>query len=175
MVAVYQMTGSLATVKADLREGEISVFGVEETSLKAALDTFLGQAHRGDYIAIQAFLPPQAVLTAALIGLRGRLAQHSRLATTLGYGPRFLHSTGQLHKGDGGNGLFIQLTNSNLLDADIPDDLNAPASAMSFGVLKLAQALGDQQALVDAGRRVLRLHIEGELGDGIQQIQAALG
>ena len=175
MVAVYQMTGSLAAAKADLQEGGISAFGVEENSLKAALDTFLGQARRGDYIAIQAFLPPQADLTAALIGLRGRLAKRSRLATTLGYGPRFLHSTGQLHKGDGGNGLFIQVTNSSPLDADIPDELSAPASTMSFGVLKLAQALGDQQALVDAGRRVLRLHIEGELADGIEQIQAALG
>ena len=175
MFAVYQMTGSLVQAKADLQEGGISAYGVDSDSLKEALDTFLGQARRGDYIAIQAFLPPRADLSTALVGLRGRLSQRSRLATTLGYGPRFLHSTGQLHKGDGGNGLFIQLTNSSIVDADIPDELSTATSTMSFGVLKLAQALGDQQALVDAGRRVLRLHIEGELADGIQQIQSALG
>jgi len=83
------------------------------------------------------------------------------LATTVGYGPRFLHSTGQLHKGDAGHGLFIQFTADNPRDAPIPDEAGSLASTMTFGVLKAAQAMGDRQALLNAGRRVIRFHLGG--------------
>ena len=91
----------------------------------------------------------------------------------MGYGPRFLHSTGQLHKGDAGRGLFIQLTADDLRDAPIPDELGQTASALSFGVLKAAQAFGDRQALLDAGRRVLRLHLHDDVVDGVRSLNLA--
>ena len=82
----------------------------------------------------------------------------SRLATTLGYGPRFLHSTGQLHKGGANNGLFIQIT------ADDAQDLPIPGEPYTFSVLKHAQALGDLRSLVSKQRRVLRLHLGKDAG-----------
>ena len=93
-----------------------------------------------------------------------------RLATTVGYGPRFLHSTGQLHKGDSGNGLFIQITADNAEDASIPDKAGEESSSMSFGVLALAQALGDRQALLDANRNVIRFHLDKDCISGISRI-----
>ena len=92
----------------------------------------------------------------------------------VGYGPRFLHSTGQLHKGDAGKGLFIQLTCDPAADVPIPDEPRADASTMSFGVLAAAQALGDRQALVDAGRRVLRIHLGKDAHAGLRQVLRAL-
>ncbi|MFN2227879.1 MAG: hypothetical protein ACK2UY_16280, partial [Anaerolineae bacterium] len=85
-----------------------------------------------------------------------------KLATTVGYGPRFLHSTGQLHKGDGGGGLFVQFTADSPEDVPIPDKAGSGQAGMSFGVLELAQALGDKQALQEAGRRVIRFHLGAE-------------
>jgi hypothetical protein len=81
------------------------------------------------------------------------------MATTLGFGPRFLHSTGQLHKGDAGKGLFVQLLSATNEDVDIPDEIGSSASEISFGALKAVQALGDAQALRDAGRRVIRFEL----------------
>jgi hypothetical protein len=78
---------------------------------------------------------------------------------TTGYGPRFLHSTGQLHKGDAGKGLFVQITAEAPVDAAIPDEAGQSASSMSFNVLKLSQALGDRQALLDRGRKVIRFDL----------------
>ncbi len=77
----------------------------------------------------------------------------------MGYGPRFLHSTGQLHKGDAGRGLFIQFTADDPRDAPIPDELGRPESALTFGILKQAQVFGDRQALLNAGRRAIRIHL----------------
>jgi hypothetical protein len=94
--------------------------------------------------------------------LQGLLRAKTGLATTFGYGPRFLHSTGQLHKGDRGNGCFILLTDEPAQDLPIPDEAGSSSAAMTFGVLKLAQALGDQHALADAGRRWLRIHLHQE-------------
>jgi len=127
------------------------------------LHDFLAQAQPGDYIAIQAYLPPAAETDAALNALRIQLRDQYRLATTIGYGPRYLHSTGQLHKGDAGNGLFIQFIANEPEDIPIPDEAGAPDSSISFGVLINAQALGDWQALLNARRRVIRF----DLGDNI--------
>ena len=96
------------------------------------------------------------------------------MATTIGYGPRFLHSTGQLHKGDSGNGLFIQLTADISEDTPIPDVAGKEASSMTFGVLALAQALGDRQALLDANRTVIRFHISANVLEGIQRLIEAI-
>jgi transaldolase/glucose-6-phosphate isomerase len=122
------------------------------------------------YIALQAYVQPTAETAAALQALRVKLRDQYRLATTVGYGPRFLHSTGQLHKGDAGNGLFVQFTSDGVRDADIPDEPGAEASSMTFGVLKMAQALGDRQALEDAGRRVITFHLAEDVVEGLRSL-----
>jgi transaldolase/glucose-6-phosphate isomerase len=96
------------------------------------------------------------------------------LATTLGYGPRFLHSTGQLHKGDGGHGLFVQFTVDDPKDIPVPDEAGAPNSSLTFGLLKTAQAHGDRHALLDAGRRVIRFHLGREVVKGLKILSEAV-
>jgi transaldolase/glucose-6-phosphate isomerase len=127
------------------------------------LDHFLANTKPGDYIALQAFIQPTPDATTLLQSLRLNLRDRYHLATTLGYGPRFLHSTGQLHKGDGGNGLFIQFTSDPDEDIPIPDEAGKPQSNITFGTLKMAQALGDGQALLDAKRRFIRFHLGPDL------------
>jgi transaldolase/glucose-6-phosphate isomerase len=145
---------------------------------QAALNEFLSQAQPGDpssgsgrsYIVIQAYVQPTQETNAALQSLRTQLRDRLKLATSVGYGPRFLHSTGQLHKGDAGNGLFIQFTADAAQDVPIPDEAGSSGSSMSFGVLKMAQALGDGQALLDAGRRVIRFHLGGDVVGGLERL-----
>lgn len=139
-----------------------------------ALIGFLALAQAGDYISLHAYVQPTAETDAALLALRVRLRDRLKLATTVGYGPRFLHSTGQLHKGDRGNGLFIQFTTNDAQDAPIPDEQGSEASAMTFGVLKMAQALGDKRALQDAGRRVIRFHLGDDVIGGLMLLSEAL-
>lgn len=92
----------------------------------------------------------------------------------MGYGPRFLHSTGQLHKGDGGNGRFIQITADYQADLPIPDAAGLAKSSISFGVLALAQAMGDFQALRDSGRSIIRFHISGAIHQGLSKLAESL-
>ena len=119
-------------------------------------------------------MTPSAETTAALQRWRVALRDRLHVATTVGYGPRFLHSTGQLHKGDAGNGVFIQIvTAPPAADVPIPDTADADTSHMTFGVLKVAQSLGDRQALLDAGRRVLRVDPD-HASDGIARLTGLL-
>ncbi len=141
-------------VSAYTESGELPA-GEYSTPSAAALTEFLAQSHPGDYVALQAYLNPTPEVETALTELRLGIRDTYKVATTLGFGPRFLHSTGQLHKGDRGNGLFIQFVSDAEQDLPIPDEAGASASAMSFDTLKKAQALGDAQALRDAGRRVI--------------------
>ncbi len=83
---------------------------------------------------------------------------------TVGYGPRYLHSTGQLHKGDAGKGVFIQLTADSEEDIPIPDAPGSTAASLTFGILEAAQAAGDRKALLARGRRVIRLHLGPDIG-----------
>ncbi len=156
------------TEKGALPSGESAPLTAE------VLKEFLAQAQPNDYIALQAYLQPTDETDAALLRLRTRLRGRLRLATTVGYGPRFLHSTGQLYKGDAGRGLFIQFTADDRHDAPIPDEAGSPASSITFGVLKTAQALGDYQALLDAGRRVIRFHLGVDIVGGLTQMSEAL-
>ncbi len=156
------------TEKGTLPSGESAPLTAE------ALNGFLAQAQPGDYVALQAYLQPTAETDSALQSLRIRLRDRLRLATTVGYGPRFLHSTGQLHKGDAGCGLFIQLTADDWRDAPIPDEAGLPESSITFGVLKAAQALGDGQALLDAGRRVIRFHLGDDTVGGLKKLAESL-
>jgi transketolase len=161
MVAEYGEKGALPAGESAPLTGE-------------ALEQFLSQAQIGDYVALQAYVQPTAETDAALLALRTRLRDWFKLATTVGYGPRFLHSTGQLHKGDAGRGLFIQFTADDPRDVPIPDEAGEPDSSMTFGVLKMAQALGDRQALLDAGRRVIRFHLGTDVVGGLKKLTEAV-
>jgi transaldolase/glucose-6-phosphate isomerase len=161
MIAEYRETGALAGVESAPLAGE-------------AVNGFLAQAQPGDYVSLQAYVQPTPETTEALDALRIKLRDVYRLATTVGYGPRFLHSTGQLHKGDMGNGLFIQFTADLPRDAAIPDEAGQPGSTMTFGVLIAAQALGDRQALLENGRRVIRFHLGDDVVGGLKKLGEAL-
>jgi glucose-6-phosphate isomerase len=136
----------------------------------ANLNAFVAQAKSGDYIAIHAYVPPTAKTDALLQELRTQLLKKTKCATTVGYGPRFLHSTGQLHKGDAGNGLFIQFTSEPETDVAIPDTAGEDASSITFGVLKIAQALGDAQALLDEDRRLIRFELGTDVDGKLQAL-----
>jgi transaldolase/glucose-6-phosphate isomerase len=127
-----------------------------EEPVTGSLSALLEQVRPGDYIAIQAYLSRNADVEAQLQAARGRLRDRFRVATTVGYGPRFLHSTGQLHKGGPNIGVFIQVFD------DDPVDLEIPSKPYTFGALKRAQALGDLESLRAHGRRVVRATL-GEL------------
>ncbi len=132
-------------------------------SPEETLYEFLNQARPGDYVALQAYLQPADETDRALCELKTRIRDRYGFATTAGYGPRYLHSTGQLHKGDSGRGMFIQLTDDDARDAPIPDETGSGKSSITFSVLKRAQAMGDRKALLDAGRRrVIRFHLGNE-------------
>ena len=124
------------------------------------LREFLESGKRGDYISLQAYLPSNVPVHARLEELRKAISRRTRLATTVGIGPRFLHSTGQMHKGGPNSGLFIQFVKDPPQDVDIPTPENFPT--LSFGTLQAAQAMGDAEALQKAGRRVLRMQLGQE-------------
>lgn len=145
--------------------------GEQQTLNAETLHAALAQAKPGDYIALQAYAAPSEALTRALQALRGHILSTQHIASTLGYGPRFLHSTGQLHKGDGGHGIFIQfVTQPPADDLPIPDAAGNATSSLSFGVLKAAQALGDAAALRAAGRRVTSFAVTGDLTEQLNSI-----
>ncbi|MDE3157071.1 MAG: bifunctional transaldolase/phosoglucose isomerase [Acidobacteriota bacterium] len=126
---------------------------------------FLGSAKPGDYVAIQAYVTETPATEAALQELRTALRDRLRLATTVGYGPRFLHSTGQFHKGGPNTGLFLQLT------ADDAEEAPIPGQSYGFGVFKAAQALGDLQALHQHRRRAIRVHLGADVPAGLAALQ----
>ena len=123
-------------------------------ALRQAVGDWLGAADETSYLGVQAYLAPTAATEEALRTLQETLRDRTGLATTLGYGPRFLHSTGQLHKGGPPNGLFLQLV-------DTPsDEVSVPETDYTFTELIAAQATGDYQALQEADRTVLRVRAE---------------
>jgi len=125
---------------------------VTGADLGEIVKNFLSQARKGDYVAINAYLPHKPEMVEILQKIRLAVRNRTGCATTYGFGPRFLHSTGQLHKGGPDTGLFIQIT------AEPGKDIEIPGQAMSFGVLEHAQALGDYEALAARERRILRVH-----------------
>ncbi len=136
----------------------------EPEKLGKALRAWIDQTHHQDYIALQAYLPSSSKMTAALQDLRSELLRQTMCATTLGYGPRFLHSTGQLHKGGPNRGLFLQILDEPSADVSIPE------TDYSFGTLIRAQALGDYKALQKKGRRVIRVNLGKDALSGLDQI-----
>jgi glucose-6-phosphate isomerase len=175
MIAAYREKGALPPEAPALASPDISVYGpVRAQEPGECLMAFLGQAGPGAYVAIQAYLRPSPETGEALALLRLRSRERFRIPATVGYGPRFLHSTGQLHKGDAGKGLFIQLTADDPRDAPIPDALGVPAASLTFGVLKAAQAFGDRQALIAKGRSVIRFHLHADPAGGIRHLAEAM-
>lgn len=133
------------------------------------LGTWAAQVRPGDYVGLQAYLAPDEATSAALVGLRHAVSARWGVATTLGYGPRFLHSTGQLHKGGPDNGAFIQFVD------DPGEDLDIPETGHTFGRLISAQAMGDLQALRQRGRRVVRVGLGRDIARGLTRLKDLLG
>jgi glucose-6-phosphate isomerase len=175
MVAAYQAEGALPEQNPDFRSGEISIY-LDQPDFPLAnspgesLNSFLKLARADAYVAVQAYVQPTPETDHWLALLRTRIRAKTKLAATVGYGPRFLHSTGQLHKGDAGKGLFIQFSSEPVQDVAIPDVAGSEDSSISFGVLKLAQALGDRQALLENGRRVIRIHLGQNARSGLKSL-----
>ncbi|MBI2831214.1 MAG: bifunctional transaldolase/phosoglucose isomerase [Chloroflexi bacterium] len=126
-------------------------FSQAETT--GSLADLLANADKGKYLAIMAYIRETTEADEALADFRHKIVERYHIATTLGYGPRFLHSSGQLHKGGPGTGLFLQLTTDH--ERDIP----VPGKPYTFGVVADAQALGDLEALKALGRKVVRIHL----------------
>ena len=122
----------------------------------------------GDYIAFLNYIEETPETDQRLERIRTYLRDTTRCATTIGYGPRFLHSTGQLHKGGPDTGVFFQL------GARDKSDIQVPGEAYSFSVLKEAQALGDFRALKARGRRVVRIDLGDDLLSGLDRLEEAL-
>lgn len=137
----------------------------EPEILTEALEKWIQQSKRGDYIALQAYLSPSPDITTALQRVRFELFRCTNLATTMGYGPRFLHSTGQLHKGGPASGLFLQLID------EPQEDLPIPETNYSFRALIQAQALGDYQALKQRNRRVVRVNLKDDVHEGLKCLE----
>ena len=144
--------------------------GVETISIEradelcAAFRRWLASASEGDYIAVHAYLPHDDPTNEMLQAIRLALRDRTRLATTLGYGPRLLHSTGQLHKGGPNNGLFLQIVDEPV------DRKPVPETEYSFGDLIRAQSLGDAMALRERGRRVLRVDLGRRRAEGLSEL-----
>lgn len=138
------------------------------SSLEQIVSGHLASVHVGDYVAINAYLERTPVVHAIFQQIRTLIRDAKQVPTTLGYGPRFLHSTGQLHKGGPNTGVFIQVT------ADQRADLEIPGEPYSFGILVTAQALGDMKSLSARNRRVIRIHLGLDIEGGLRRIQQAV-
>jgi hypothetical protein len=146
--------------------GDAGLAGADAAGL---LRAHLDRAQADGYHAIQAYLAPTSARTDALRAIQATLRDGTRRATTLGYGPRFLHSTGQLHKGGTPSGCFLQLVASH------PDDLPIPGRDETFGVLIDAQALGDRASLASHGLPCLRVHLSDDPDAGLAELASLLG
>ena len=157
MMKKYQLKGKLPELKTENNDNVLSSFLTDCESGK-------------NYVVIQAYLKPDEKSWQELQQLRLKILQKYKIATTLGYGPRFLHSTGQLHKGDAGNGFFIQFISDVHNDVAIPDDAGKNESSISFGTLIQAQALGDRQALLDNRRKVLTIDLGKDISKSLSRL-----
>jgi len=163
--------GRLPDQTPRLTEGPLKLYlpsGPSELTLIRSLARFFEQVRHGDYIALLAYLTEEAAVETLLNGIRLRLQQHFKTPVTMGYGPRYLHSTGQFHKGGPDTGLFVQLT------ADDRGDLDIPGRPYGFGILRRAQAQGDLEALDRHGRRVLRVHLGADAARGLGELTLLL-
>ncbi len=179
LTAAYEKTGRLPEREPVLVDGGIKLYATEAyaATLKAAapghtlagyLHAHLDQLHPGDYFASLAFLPMFPEYEAAIQNFRHKVRDAKRVATCLGFGPRFLHSTGQDYKGGPNTGVFLQIT------ADDEVDLEIPGQAYTFGVVIQAQAAGDLAVLESRGRRAVRVHLGSDIAAGLKTLAAAI-
>ena len=172
----FKQNGRLPEESPVITDGDVRLFtddanhqALEDaSSLVQAVAAHLSRVGPGDYVAINAYLERTPAVHEALQRIRAVIRDTKRIATTLGYGPRFLHSTGQLHKGGPDSGVFLQVT------ADHGEDLDIPGEPYSFGTLVAAQALGDMKSLCTRNRRVIRIHLGCDVEDGVRQILKAV-
>jgi transaldolase/glucose-6-phosphate isomerase len=162
MLAEYSKEGKLSQPNPNFELNGIKVYSNDDSKdldslihqqLSLDADDFRNKSNQ--YIAIHAYLKPDKTVDEHLHSFRTFLQKKYKSAVTVGYGPRFLHSTGQLHKGDAGKGIFIQFISTSKNDAAIPDNAGEDKSTISFGTLITAQAFGDRKALKNAGRKVI--------------------
>lgn len=161
-LAIYQSKQEIKLPEPLIEEEGIKVFTSQDipgSDLHTVLRSFLSLARRNDYIAINAYLPRNPLFKDVLNTFRRKIKEITKCATTLGFGPRFLHSTGQLQKGGPNSCLFIQLTYESQLNLTIPSRENSNNSKISLGQLGLIQAMGDFEALEARGRRIVWLHL----------------
>ena len=136
----------------------------DEVKLDTLAQDFFSLLESNDYVAILPYLWPSKEIDEALAGLRDKILCRTKRAVLFGYGPRYLHSSGQLHKGDGNNGVFL------ILSADPTNDIQVPGQHYTFGQLCNAQALGDFQALENKGRRVVKLHLQQPVAQAVKKL-----
>jgi transaldolase / glucose-6-phosphate isomerase len=175
----YEQTGAPSPAEPIARNDEIALFAdprnadalrqsASGTAVEAILAAHFRRAHDGDYIGLLAYLDRSPEHIAALQEVRTFIRDRKHLATVLGFGPRYLHSTGQAYKGGPNAGVFLEIT------AEASDDIAVPGRRLSFGVVEAAQAAGDLAVLADRGRRVLRLDLGRDVEAGLQGMAAAV-
>jgi transaldolase / glucose-6-phosphate isomerase len=174
LTSEYETNGSLPAEKPLLEDGGIQAFTDEKNaaeltkasgrSLKDCLRAHLARLGAGDYFAVLAYVEMNAEHETLLRELRMAVRDRKRVATCLGFGPRFLHSTGQAYKGGPNSGVFLQVT------CDDAQDLPVPGQKYTFGVVKAAQARGDFQVLLERKRRALRLHLGSDVKAGLNKL-----
>jgi hypothetical protein len=179
LTAEYEKTGKLAERAAVLVENGIGLYATESyaatlkkavpsESLAGYLRAHLDQIHTGDYFATLAYLPMFPEREAAIQAFRHKVRDAKKVATCLGFGPRFLHSTGQDYKGGPNSGVFLQIT------ADHAVDVAIPGQKYSFGVVIDAQAAGDLAVLESRGRRALQVRLGTDVAAGLKTLAAAI-
>ncbi len=173
LTQAYEKEGTLPVQTPFFIDGDVLVYADEANTqalgtLNSCIAGLLNQIRTGDYVALCAYLDMNEDNITALQALRHRIRNVYRVATTLGFGPRFLHSTGQLHKGGPNQVVVVQLTSDDAADVDIP------GRTFSFGVLKQAQALGDARALSSRKRRAIRIHFKKDIIAGIHRVKQAV-
>ncbi len=175
----YEKNGSLPAEKSFFEEGQIQLFSdsvnvaalekaASDKTLVGMLRAHLGRLGKGDYFALLNYIEMSKEHVETMQKIRLNVRDHKHVATCLGFGPRFLHSTGQAYKGGPDTGVVLQLT------CEDSDDLAVPGQKYSFGVVKSAQARGDFQVLTSRKRRALRVHITGNLEAGLKQLSQAV-
>jgi len=179
LTSAFEISGKLPAETAVATDGTIAVYtnAANADALRKAgagsdlaswLKAHLARIKTGDYVAALAYLDRSDANIAAIHAIRITIRDSRHVATCVGFGPRFLHSTGQAYKGGPNNGVFLQITADNAADLDVP------GQKTSFGVIEAAQARGDFDVLAERGRRALRLHITGDVAKGLAAIDAAV-
>jgi transaldolase/glucose-6-phosphate isomerase len=161
-------TGEGVSLFADGAGAEAIQAAARAKGLVGALAAHLARVKAGDYFAVNAFVDMNAADDKPIQAIRNAVRNGKRVATTVGYGPRFLHSTGQLHKGGANNGVFLHVT------AEDAEDLPIPGQKFGFSVLKKSQAAGDFEVLTERGRRVLRVHLGTDVAAGLEKLAEAV-